>query len=277
VSAQLHEVALPIASGEIAISLTTGEHSRAQTPGVEQIRRLHEEAIASAQRLIYLETQYLTSRAIHEALAQRMRSSGPQLDLVIVMPSGADTPKESLVLGAAQRCVLSSLHELARECGHALRVMCSAAEDDASGELVATFIHSKLLIVDDRILTVGSANCTNRSMSLDSELNFAWESAVEGDALSRSIARIRASLISEHAGIPYNASLEVTAGLVARIDALIGATRLHLREACQAAPSPPQATALEHALEQAFDPECALTDLELDELLKPRREVKHAI
>ena len=31
------------------------------------------------------------------------------------------------------------------------------------------------MIVDDRFLTVGSANLTNRSMGLDSELHVAWE------------------------------------------------------------------------------------------------------
>jgi len=36
---------------------------------------------------------------------------------------------------------------------------------------VQIYIHSKVLIVDDRFLCIGSAKTTNRSMGLDTELN----------------------------------------------------------------------------------------------------------
>ena len=271
--------ALPIASSEIGISLTFGEHALSDTRKCEQVKQLFERAIAGAERLIYIETQYFTSHAIHDALSRRMRDGGP-LEIVAVMPHGADTPKEKFALGSAQRWVQSSLCACAREHGHELRLLYSvvdgadrdgaggeAGDDDCKKEL-ATFIHSKLLAIDDRLLTVGSANLTNRSMSLDSELNFVWENAALDDATARSIARVRASLLCEHAGIPYDPELERCQGLVARLDRLIGIGKSKLR-LCEV-PDSPEQVERDPLLERAFDPDKSLTDLELDDLFEPR-------
>jgi phosphatidylserine/phosphatidylglycerophosphate/cardiolipin synthase-like enzyme len=261
------ERALPIECGEVGISLTFGEHEGSKTAKTEQIKLLHEDAIAAAEHLIYIETQYFTSRAVHEALATRMKRDGSQLDIVIVMPHGADTPKENFALGDAQSWVLSSLCAIARKHGHRLLVLYSAAADER-GELVPTFIHSKVLAVDDRLLTVGSANATNRSMSLDSELNVVWECCQAGDPLSRSLARIRASLLCEHAGIKYDASLERTSGLCERLEALIDKTKLRRRDV----PQSPSDVEQDPLLANAFDPESSLLDLELDKLVEHRRD-----
>ena len=62
------------------------------------------------------------------------------------------------------------LREVASETGCALGcyfILCDGAHETFR----ATYIHSKLMIVDDEFLTIGSANLTNRSMGLDSELH----------------------------------------------------------------------------------------------------------
>jgi phospholipase D1/2 len=261
--------ALPIACRELAISLTFGEHPGSGTPQVDQILRLHERAIAAAQHLIYIETQYFTSHAVHDALCQRMqRAGGGGLQIVIVMPFGADTPKENFALGDAQRRVLSSLCATAREHDHDIRIMYSAdATPDADGQPVPTFIHSKLLAVDDRLLTVGSANATNRSMRVDSELNVVWECAGEDAAGARSIAAVRGSLLCEHAGIEHDPELAKIDGLCARLDGLIGKTKLQRREIEES----PAGIARAPMLERAFDPDAPLLELELDELIDPTR------
>ena len=98
-------------------------------------------------------------------------------------------------MGETQRMVLGALEQAARAKGHELRFLCSVC-DPETGD--TTFIHSKVLIVDDRFLSVGSANFTERSMGFDSELSLIWE-AVENPALERDIRRVRASLLAEHA------------------------------------------------------------------------------
>ena len=77
--------------------------------------------------------------------------------------------KEELAVGPRQARNLEVLRDVASRTGCALGcyfLLCDGAHETFR----ATYIHSKLMIVDDRFLTVGSANLTNRSMGLDSEL-----------------------------------------------------------------------------------------------------------
>lgn len=261
------ERAAEVRCSEVGVSLTLSEYPPSGTPSAEQIRNLHQDAISSAQHLIYIETQYFTSRAVHAALVDRFKADRSKLEVIIVLPMGADTPKENFALGDTQRWVLTSLGEVARQHGHELRVLCSVATRP-DGTPAPTFIHSKALFIDNRLLTLGSANCTNRSMSFDSELNLVWECG-DDDALTTSIARVRARLLSEHAGIEYEAAFERTRGLVAHIDALVGRSKLRARELPESSAEVEQ----NPLLEQVFDPEHALGELELEEWLEPRRAV----
>ena len=89
-----------------------------------------------------------------------------------------------------------------------------------------------MLIVDDRFLTVGSANISNRSMGLDTELNIAWEAlGPEDRSLAESIYRVRLNLLDEHCGFREcdgAAELKKTKALVPSLDKLIenGSCRL---------------------------------------------------
>jgi len=60
-------------------------------------------------------------------------------------------------------------------------------------------VHSKLMIVDDDFLTVGSANLNRRSMSVDTEANLAIEADTAPDR--QTIASLRDRLLGEHLGI----------------------------------------------------------------------------
>jgi hypothetical protein len=93
------------------------------------------------------------------------------------------------------------------------------------------YIHSKVLIVDDRFLTVGSANFTNRSQRIDTELNLSWEACPGDAALVRSIRRIRIALLTEHAsvrGLGHIRSLYRGSGLVQYLDSLTGRNPVRL-------------------------------------------------
>ena len=63
-------------------------------------------------------------------------------------------------------------------------------------------VHSKLLIVDDRLLKIGSANLSNRSLGLDTECDLVIEAPAEGGAtLRQQIAGITHRLLGEHLGL----------------------------------------------------------------------------
>ncbi|HSN19799.1 MAG TPA: VTT domain-containing protein, partial [Usitatibacter sp.] len=60
-------------------------------------------------------------------------------------------------------------------------------------------LHSKLMIVDDEWLRVGSSNLSNRSMGMDSECDLTFEA--RGDArIGAAIRGFRDALVAEHAG-----------------------------------------------------------------------------
>jgi phospholipase D1/2 len=67
------------------------------------------------------------------------------------------------------------------------------------------YVHAKVMVVDDRLLEVGSSNLNNRSLGFDTECDLsvdAMPSAPDADALSRSIIGLRNDLVAEHLGVP---------------------------------------------------------------------------
>lgn len=209
--------ALPVSS----VALSRSELCEGRE-GVCEVKSLFEAAIAEAERLVYIENQYFTSRAMLRALAARMRDrSKPKLTVVLVMPDGGDSPKEDFVLGDRQRAVRSALSKIAEREGHALRVLMSVDRSEPERP-VPTFIHAKVLIVDDELLSVGSANLTNRSMEVDTELNTSWqaEAGEAGEALRGAIRSLRGALLAEHTGRLDGAEFEPVEGLAGVIDAV---------------------------------------------------------
>jgi len=190
-----------ISARRAALSRTQGKTFIKELEPVKEIRALYIDAIRSAKRLIYIETQYLSSHAIYRALAERMEDiSAPRLNIVIMLPKKQNALVETISIGLLQSRILSVLRQTARRMGHSFGVYYSTAFDEA-GEEVPVYIHSKLMIVDDRFLTIGSANGTNRSMGLDTELNISWEACSLRDLkLLRSIRRFRTGLLMEFIG-----------------------------------------------------------------------------
>jgi phosphatidylserine/phosphatidylglycerophosphate/cardiolipin synthase-like enzyme len=118
------------------------------------------------------------------------------------------------------------------------------------------------MIVDDRFLTIGSANLTNRSMGLDSELHVAWEHEGEDDWLIETIRNVRVSLLAEHAGLsaPEAAGLEAIEGLVARLDALADRAGARLQRHGALTPAQQMAMQVVDPDDLPFDPETTAAD-----------------
>ena len=63
-------------------------------------------------------------------------------------------------------------------------------------------VHSKVLVIDDALVKVGSANLSNRSMGLDTECDIALGAFGDGHEKSaRAIAGLRTRLLAEHLGV----------------------------------------------------------------------------
>ena len=244
---------LPVAGTAVALSRTD---PRPDGKTIREVGHLFEDAIAAAERLIYIETQYFSSRRIREALIRRMRAAGrPRPEIVIVVNEHAEALKEELAVGLRQARNLEVLRETAAASGCALGCYFSLCEG-ASETFRATYIHSKLMIVDDRFLTVGSANLTNRSLGLDSELHVAWEHAGDSGALVDSIRDVRVGLLAEHAGLARAATdLIAIEGLVARLDAIAERAEARLKHLPRPTPAQQTAMQLVEPDDLPFDPE----------------------
>jgi phosphatidylserine/phosphatidylglycerophosphate/cardiolipin synthase-like enzyme len=184
--------------------------------GAREIEQLFYDAFAAARRWIYIENQYLSSRRLAEALAERLAADdGPEV--VVVMPRDADGWLESSTMDLCRARQLDRLRAADRHCR--LRVLYPVLGDP---DRTSVYVHSKLMIVDDELVRLGSANFSNRSLGFDSELDVAVEAA--GDPRVRELAAdLRARLLGEHLGVPpaeIRERLDAGGSLVAVVDAL---------------------------------------------------------
>lgn len=185
---------ISIGPAQCAISRTVPRTQPLDQP-VYEIKNLYMDLIAAARELIYMENQYFTSRAVYSALVRRMEEK-PQLVVIIILPPRPEAFLEEFGLSETQSELLCSLKEIAGEKGHQLGIFYSSARKGPKE--IPTYIHSKFFIVDDRFMTVGSANTTNRSLGMDTEVNVSWE-APDGE-LREEIRHARVSLLCEHTG-----------------------------------------------------------------------------
>ncbi|MEO5700005.1 MAG: VTT domain-containing protein [Casimicrobiaceae bacterium] len=180
---------------DVDVAIARTEPREDGHPGVAEIRTLHEDAIASAQRSIYAENQYFTSRAISATFAAALaRPDGPEL--AVVSPVTQSGWLEASTMGVLRARIHRELESA--DAHDRYRLYCPVLpwlgpEDGCLN------VHSKVLVIDDALLTLGSANLSDRSMYLDTECNLAIESA--GDPRVReAIAGFRNRLLAEHLG-----------------------------------------------------------------------------
>ena len=229
---------LPLAGRQVAICRTEVPKDRGVGKPVLEIRQLFIDAIDAAERLVYVENQYCSSEALAEALIERMRQRRrTRLQIVLLIAKDADEFLEQLSIGITQSRIIRRLKEVAVETGHDIGIYYPASIA-ADGTEAPTYIHSKLLLVDDRFLSIGSANMNNRSMGYDTELNVAWDD-LPGSALSDSIRAARVTLLGEHTGFGVQADNRLGAvnGLVNYLNELADSGRSRLRHHPARSPS----------------------------------------
>jgi phosphatidylserine/phosphatidylglycerophosphate/cardiolipin synthase-like enzyme len=190
---------------------------------VREVEALYLDMIAAAQRYIYIESQYFTARNLGAALAARLAEPrGPEIIVVSRLDSAGWLEAPTM---EALRTVL--LHQL-RDADAYGRF--SAWYPDSPGQ-PSCDVHSKLMIVDDEWLRVGSANFANRSMGLDTECDLVVEAAGT-PGVRVAIAAARNTLLAEHLGVglpDLREALTLTRSLGSAVRALAGRTGRTLR------------------------------------------------
>ena len=213
------DIAPDLTGVHVAISRTMPA-SEAQ-PAIRECEALCHDSIARARRLIYIENQYFTDDTLAGALAARLTDpDGPEV--VIVAPKACHGWLERQSMGAFRDIAFRRLTDA--DTAGRLRLVYPIASQTHD---VPTFVHSKVMIVDDELVRIGSTNCARRSMGMDTECDLAVEAG--GDTQVRAgIRRIRDRLIAEHLGLAVDAvspEIERLGSLGALIDAHQGADR----------------------------------------------------
>jgi phosphatidylserine/phosphatidylglycerophosphate/cardiolipin synthase-like enzyme/uncharacterized membrane protein YdjX (TVP38/TMEM64 family) len=165
------------------------------------------EAIGSAERLIYIENQYITARVVAAALVARMRANRA-LEVLVITSREPRGWLEAETMGAGRQLFMAAFDEsdLRRRIHFFFPFARGLAGDEeyepANKHADGTYsihIHSKVLIVDDAFLRIGSSNLNNRSMGFDTECDLGIEAT--SDAQRAEIAAVRNRLIAEHWGL----------------------------------------------------------------------------
>ena len=181
---------------DVAISLTTPRTESSE--GLRQVEELYLDMIAAAKHSIYIENQYFTSRSIGAALAARLAEpDGPEVIVVTRLLSH----------GWLEEITMTRLR---------VRLVRELREADAHGRFSAVYphvpglaagkcldIHSKVMVVDDQWLRIGSANLSNRSMGMDTECDVTLEAGIDGSHRA-AVRRFRDCLIAEHMALPVD-------------------------------------------------------------------------
>jgi phosphatidylserine/phosphatidylglycerophosphate/cardiolipin synthase-like enzyme len=120
-------------------------------------------ALRSAERFVYLESQFLWSPELIAILAGKLRDPPhPDFRVVVVLPANPNNGKDDT------RGQLGVLVEAAKQGGGEERFLaCTLFQPGGN----SVYVHAKIGIVDDRWLTVGSANLNEHSLFNDTELN----------------------------------------------------------------------------------------------------------
>jgi phosphatidylserine/phosphatidylglycerophosphate/cardiolipin synthase-like enzyme len=178
---------VPEAAGSVtaAFARTVPERIYTTLPrGEFSALQAHLHVLASAQRLVSIENQFLWSAEIVRVLAAKLRDPPhPDFRLVLLLPARPNNGADDT------RGQLGVLAEADGGAGRLLACTIFARSDRARPSPV--YVHAKVAVVDDRWLVVGSVNLNEHSLFNDGEAAV----VVHDEALAR---ETRLRLWAEH-------------------------------------------------------------------------------
>jgi phosphatidylserine/phosphatidylglycerophosphate/cardiolipin synthase-like enzyme/uncharacterized membrane protein YdjX (TVP38/TMEM64 family) len=201
----------------VRVAIARTEPAYRGRKAVEEVSMLYLDAIAAARKTIYIENQYFTAQTLADALIVRLaEEDGPQV--ILVLPEKTGGWLEQVTMDVVRGRIVSRLHEADRH--DRLRIY--FPYQPGFGDNCIS-VHAKLLVIDDRLLRIGSSNTSNRSMGLDTECDLAIESNKPDDEVARYIGHIRATLLAEHLGCDAQdviQAMQAQSGLIQAVESL---------------------------------------------------------
>ncbi len=181
---------------QIGRSYGNGGGYRFASGGEQTAYRMILKAIREARQFIYIEDQYLVSMEISSELKKALQNT-PNLNVIILIPHGSITDM------AAFSCQVELGEQVHFRRQQFIDPLRKAARSRVGVFFLSppgaknTYVHSKMMVVDDEYAIIGSANLNRRSLTHDSE-------AIAGiyDPSPDSMAkRLRVALWARHLGM----------------------------------------------------------------------------
>lgn len=183
--ANVHNVDVAISRTEPAINGSSG---------VREVEALYFDMIAAARNSIYIENQYFTADKVGDALAARLEEpDGPEV--IVVLRELSHGWLEELTMQTLRTRLIAKLREADKH--NRFRAFYPFIAGLKAGTCID--VHSKMMVIDDDILRIGSANLANRSMGLDTECDLTIEARGRHD-VQEQIRAFRSLLLAEHLG-----------------------------------------------------------------------------
>lgn len=205
---------------DVNIAIARTKPSCKESSEVREVEYLYLDMIAAAKRYIYIENQYFSSWKIADALSKRLQEpDGPEVVLVQPLMTGGWLEQNTMDV------LRSRLLRQLREADKHDRLRVYYPDLDGLGDAHIS-LHSKIMVVDDTLLRVGSSNLSNRSMGLDSECDLAIEATA--DDQQTAVNAFRNRLLAEHLGVEpakVDEQLSEKQSLIAAIESLQGNSR----------------------------------------------------
>jgi phosphatidylserine/phosphatidylglycerophosphate/cardiolipin synthase-like enzyme len=155
------------------------------------IRDVMRRAIASAQRFIYFEDQYLVSMEAARLLVAAL----PRIQHLTILVADASMSDMPQIWRRRKEFI-----DLLRRGPHAAKVRVAILAPPSAPH---TYVHAKTWIIDDELAVIGSANCNRRGWSYDSEVIAAiFDRAPSCDGTPSFAQALRMRLWAEHLRVP---------------------------------------------------------------------------
>lgn len=182
-------------------------------PWITELERAHLDQIAGARALIYIETQFLRSRRIADALAEA-GARHRDLHAIVVLPAapedvafGNNTNVDAL---HGEWLQVRAIETIRAGLGARLAAFClvrdsPGTDEDAAGERTVLrgraviYPHAKVALADWRHAIVSSANLNGRSLRWDTESGIVWHDP-------QGVARFQERLWRHHLRADYVAA-----------------------------------------------------------------------
>ena len=233
-----------------------------------EIENAYLKIIANAEKYIYIENQYFTSKAIYQSVKERINDKDcPEILMILPLNSPGWLEESTMVNIRSyyiQELIQADKYNKLRFC-----------RPHTGAEGVGFInIHAKQIIADNTHLFMGSANLSNRSMGFDTEANILLQASGD-EKIEKSIEHYLYDLLAEHLGT----DIDTVSKTMAETGSLFETVEKHSTEGKRLELIPNNIRNIAEKIvpySSYIDPEKpALIDREFDQLAEPKDSDGH--